>query len=159
MSREPWSRHAAPNAADLDPTRPVGFTLTELLVVVVVLGVLFAITVSRIGAAADRAAVRSATAEAATAFASARNAAIYRRAPVAVLIDTLRATLTSRADTELLGRRNLWLSYGVRLTATRDSMAFDARGLGFGVANLSLIARRGRFADTLFVSRLGRLRY
>jgi hypothetical protein len=38
-------------------------------------------------------------------------------------------------------------------------MAFDARGLGVGAANLSLVARRGRFADTLFVSRLGRLRY
>lgn len=159
MSLERGSQRAVSDAADLHPTRRTGFTLSELLVVLVVLGVLSGIAISRIGAAADRAAVRSATAEAATLFESARNAAIYRRAPVAVMIDTAGAMLVSRADTEALGRRNLWLSYGVHLTATRDSMAFDARGLGVGVANLSLIARRGRFADTLFVSRLGRLRH
>ena len=32
-------------------------------------------------------------------------------------------------------------------------------GLGYGAANLTLIARRGRAADTLVVSRLGRVRY
>ena len=159
MSLERWSQRATSVAADLHPTRRTGFTLAELLVVLVVFGVLFGIAISRIGAAADRAAVRSATAEAATVFESARNAAIFRRAPVAVMIDTVRAMLAARADSEVLGRRNLWLSYGVHLTATRDSMAFDARGLGLGVANLSLVARRGRFADTLFVSRLGRLRH
>jgi prepilin-type N-terminal cleavage/methylation domain-containing protein len=159
MPQEWWSQHAAANAADPHPTRRIAFTLAELLVVLAVFGVLFAIAVLRVGAAADRTAVRAATAEAATTLQSARNAAIYRRAPVAVFIDTLRATLLSRADTEVLARRDLWLSYGVRLTATRDSMAFDARGLGIGAANLSLIARRGRFADTLFVSRLGRLRH
>jgi prepilin-type N-terminal cleavage/methylation domain-containing protein len=159
MSHERRSQHTAPKAADLHPTHRIGFTLAELLVVLAVLGVLLGIAVSRIGAAADRAATQSATAEAATVFHSARNAAIYRRSPVAVFIDTLRATLVSRVDSELLVRRDLWLSYRVQLSATRDSMAFDARGLGIGAANLSLVVRRGRFADTLFVSRLGRLRH
>lgn len=159
MSHEWGSSRGAPSGADVDPTRRNGFTLAELLVVLLVLGVLLTIAISRIGAAADRAAVRSATADAASVFQSARNAAIYRRAPVAVLIDTLRGSLLSRADTELLLGRELWQGYRVRLTATRDSMAFDARGLGIGAANLSLVVQRGRYADTLFVSRLGRLRY
>ena len=97
--------------------------------------------------------------DAAAVFRSARSGAIYRRAPVAVIIDTLRSAVSARADSIVLLQRELGQGYGVRLTATRDSMAFDAHGLGVGVANLSLVARRGRFADTLFVSRLGRLRY
>lgn len=157
-----WEREnerGAPSACDLDATRRNGFTLAELLVVLAILAVLLSIAIVRIGVAADRAAVRSATTEAATIFASARDAAIYRRSPVAVFIDTSRGTLVSRADTELLVRRDLWQGYRVRLAATRDSMAFDAHGLGIGAANLSLVARRGRYADTLFISRLGRLRY
>ncbi|HEY2374660.1 MAG TPA: prepilin-type N-terminal cleavage/methylation domain-containing protein [Gemmatimonadaceae bacterium] len=137
----------------------MAFTLAELLVVLAVLGVLLGLAVLRISAAADRAAVHAATADAAALFLSARQAAIYRRAPIAVLIDTSRATIEALADSELLVRRELGQGYRVRLTATRDSMAFDARGLGVGAANLSLVALRGRFAETLFVSRLGRLRY
>jgi len=159
MPPEPGSLRTVLGAADLHPTRRRAFTLAEMLVVLVVLGLLLGLAILRIGAAADRAAVHSATVEAAAIFASARHAAIYRRAAVAVLIDTVRGTVSSRSDSELLARRDLVQSYRVRLTVTRDSMAFDARGLGIGAANLSLIAQRGRFADTLFVSRFGRLRY
>jgi hypothetical protein len=48
--------------------------------------------------------------------------------------------------------------YGVRVTASRDSMAYDARGLGYGAANLSVVVHRGRVAETVYVSRLGRVR-
>jgi hypothetical protein len=47
----------------------------------------------------------------------------------------------------------------VSLSTSRDSLAFDVRGLGYGAANLTLVARRGAAADTLVVSRLGRVRY
>jgi hypothetical protein len=46
----------------------------------------------------------------------------------------------------------------VRLSTSRDSIAFDVRGLGYGAANLTLVARRGSAAETLVVSRLGRVR-
>jgi hypothetical protein len=47
----------------------------------------------------------------------------------------------------------------VSLGTTRDSIVFDARGLGYGAANLTLVARRGSAAETLVVSRLGRVRH
>jgi len=153
------SRRALPGAADLHPTRPIAFTLAELLVVLAVMGLLLGLSIPLVATAADRAAVRAATTDAAAVFRMARNEAIYRRAAVAVMIDTLRGSVIARADTSFLVRRDLGGAYGVRLAATRDTMAFDAHGLGVGAANLSVIARRGRFADTLFVSRLGRLRY
>ncbi len=139
-------------------TRAEGFTLPELLVVLLLISVTLGIAFVRLGAAADGAAVRAAVSEAASVFIAARNAAIYRRAPVAVRIDTLYGTLVTRADTLVLRRRDL-RSFGVHLSASRDSMAFDGRGLGIGAANLSLVVRRGKAVDTLFLSRLGRVRY
>jgi prepilin-type N-terminal cleavage/methylation domain-containing protein len=139
-------------------TRTAAFTLPELLVVLLVLSLVCGFAFLRLGAAADRAAVRAAVSEAATVFVAARNLAIRRRAPVAVHIDTLSAMLVTRADTLVLERRAL-REFGARLSASRDSMAFDARGAGIGAANLSLILRRGQAADTLFLSRLGRVRY
>ncbi|HKW09827.1 MAG TPA: hypothetical protein VJO33_05565 [Gemmatimonadaceae bacterium] len=130
-----------------------------MVVVLFLTGILLGLAIPRIGAAADHAAVRAAATDAASVFLASRSAAIYRRASVAVFVDTSATTVAARVDSELLLRRDLRQAYGVRLTSTRDSMAYDARGLGIGAANLSLILRRGRFAETLFVSRLGRLRY
>jgi prepilin-type N-terminal cleavage/methylation domain-containing protein len=140
-------------------TQRFAFTLAELLVALCVLSILLGMSIMRIGAAADRSAVRAAAADAAAVFIGARNAAIYRRSPITVLIDTTFGTLVTRADTLVIGRRNLEASYGVRISCTRDSMSFDVRGLGSGVANLSLRIRRGNVTDTLFLSRLGRVRY
>jgi len=139
-------------------TRASGFTLPELLVVLFIVSIVLGFAFVRLGAAADGAAVRAAVSEAASVFIAARNAAIYRRAPVAVRIDTISAILLTRADTLVLRRRDI-RAFGVRLSASRDSMAFDGRGLGVGAANLSLVVRRGRAVDTLFLSRLGRVRY
>ena len=136
----------------------MGFTLPELLVVLLLASIVLGLAFVRLGAAADRAAVRAAVSDAASVFIGARNAAIYRRAPVAVHVDTLSALLVTRADSIVLRRRDLH-AFGVHLSASRDSMAFDGRGLGVGAANLSLVVRRGRAVDTLFVSRLGRVRY
>lgn len=140
------------------PTRCLGFTLPEILVVLLLVSIVVGLAFVRLGAAADRAAVRAAVSDAASVFIGARNAAIYRRAPVAVHIDTLSAMLLTRADSLVLRRRDLH-ALGVHLSASRDSMAFDGRGLGVGAANLSLVVRRGQAIDTLFLSRLGRVRY
>ena len=50
-------------------------------------------------------------------------------------------------------------THGVSLSSTRDSITFDVRGLGWGAANLTLSVRRGAAAETLTVSRLGRVKY
>jgi hypothetical protein len=123
------------------------------------MAVLLGLATMRMGAASDRSAVRAAASDAAAVFTAARNAAIYRRAAVAVTIDTVEGTVRAYTDSVLLYRRDLRATLGVRLTVSRDSMAFDSRGLGVGVANLSLVIRRGAATDTLFVSRLGRVRY
>jgi type II secretory pathway pseudopilin PulG len=135
-----------------------GTTIIELVVVMIVLAALAAIALPRFHDIADRFAARSAIEEARSLFTFARRQAIACRSPVGVITDTLRDAIIVRSLGVELGRQSLRDRYGVQLTATRDSMSYDPRGLGYGAANLAIVARRGRGAETLFVSRLGRAR-
>jgi prepilin-type N-terminal cleavage/methylation domain-containing protein len=134
------------------------FSATELIVVMAVTAVLMALAAARFIAWRDGAAVRAASAEALHVFASARELAVVRRAFVAVRFDSAAGTVELRQAATVLVRRNLGGTYRVALSANRDSMVYDPRGLGFGAANLSLVLSRGDAADTLTVSRLGRVK-
>ena len=140
------------------PRARPGTSLIELLVVIIVLVALAAIALPRFHAAADRFAVRSAIQETSSIFTLARRLAIARRSPVGVIVDTTSGGIVVRSGPIELARRGLRDRYGVQLSATRDSMSYDPRGLGYGAANLTIVARRGRGAETLSVSRLGRTR-
>ena len=106
----------------------------------------------------DAARVRSAADELRSAYATARELAALRseRAAVRVASATGTVVVHLRADTAL--RRPLGTLYGVRLTPSRDSMAYAASGLGWGAANLQVVVTRGAAAETVTVSRLGRVR-
>jgi Tfp pilus assembly protein FimT len=134
-------------------------TLIEMCVVLAVLAVLSVIALPRLHDASDRTASRGAIQEASSLFSLARRSAITRRAIVAVVMDTVAGTIIVRIGPTVLARRGLRAQYGVRLSASRDSMSYDPRGLGYGAANLTVVARRGRSAEALVVSRLGRTRH
>jgi type II secretory pathway pseudopilin PulG len=142
-----------------DGTQRFATTLAEALVVLTVVGIVIGYAALRIGAAADRTAVRAAVAETISIFEAARQTALMRREPVAVLIDTASAKLRLVANGSLVSSHGLGAEYGVHIASSRDSMAYDAHGSGIGAANLSIVARRGRSVDTVFVSRLGRVRH
>jgi prepilin-type N-terminal cleavage/methylation domain-containing protein len=138
---------------------PRGYTLAELAVVIAVAGLVTIPAIRGLAHQLDRLAVRSAIGEAASVVARARDHALARHEIVSLRIDTARAELLLRTRLEPLARHALGHAHGVSLAATRDSIAFDARGLGHGAANFTLVARRGSAADTLVVSRLGRVRH
>jgi prepilin-type N-terminal cleavage/methylation domain-containing protein len=135
-----------------------GFTLLELALVCAIVGLVSAVGLRGLARHLERSAVRNATSQAAAALARARDEALARHTIVLVRIDTIRGVLTLRDRDGPLARYALGQVHGVSLATTRDSIAFDARGLGYGAANLTLVARRGTAADTLVVSRLGRTR-
>jgi type II secretory pathway pseudopilin PulG len=135
-----------------------GTTVVELVVVLIVIGALVAIALPRFREAADRFAARAAIQETRSLFTLARRAAITRRSVVGVITDTSAGAIVVRSGGVELARGSLRDRYGVSLMATRDSMSYDPRGLGYGAANLTIVARRGQGAETLFVSRLGRTR-
>ena len=143
----------------LPPPQQTGFTLLEATVVLAIAGILLALAVPRFRDIRDVSAVRGAMAELGGQFALARQSAVARRTAAAVVLDTASGTVEVRSGGVRLTRRRLKDIYGIVLASNRDSAVYDARGFGFGVTNLTLTVRRGRFVDTLTMSRLGRTKW
>lgn len=144
------------------PTRAnrAGTTVAELTAVLTVAGLLGAVALPRLGRALDGIAVHSAISAIASACAVARSAAIMRGAVATVSVNPAarRVTVSIGADT-ILRRALEEPPYRLTLTASRTTIAYGPTGLGFGAANTSVVARQGAVADTLFTSRLGRVRH
>jgi prepilin-type N-terminal cleavage/methylation domain-containing protein len=136
-----------------------GFTLLELLVVMTLAGVLMALALPRFASLRDGHAVRASVGDIAGSFSLARQTALAQRSAVAVVFDTAGGIIQVRSAKGPIRRSSLKESFGVTFSANRDSAVYDARGLGYGVSNLTVIVRRGNFVDTLTMSRLGRVRW
>jgi type II secretory pathway pseudopilin PulG len=139
--------------------RRLAFTLLEITVVLMVMGLIVALAVPRLSELQARSAVRAASEDIGLAFAAARSGAIAQRTLTAVVFDTVGGSVDVRSSGRTLVHRSLRLIYGVSLTSNRDSAVYDARGLGYGVSNLTVVVRRGALVDTLTMARLGRVRW
>ena len=135
-----------------------GTTLPELLLVLTIMGILGTIAIPRAARWRDRVSVRSAALETVATLAAARRWSLSRSSRTAVTFDTGAATLTVRSYSDTITRRNLASSHGVTLSASRDSIAYAPNGLGYGASNLTIVLQRGAAAESIFVSRLGRVR-
>lgn len=141
------------------PSTSAGHTLMEVVVALTLMAILLSMAAPRLGDLRDRAAVRGAATELAATLASARRAAMLRSAGGMVVIDAERATATVIVGVDTLFSHAIGEELGVRLAATRDTVLYAPSGRGWGASNTSIIVARGRRADTLFVSRLGRVRH
>jgi prepilin-type N-terminal cleavage/methylation domain-containing protein len=135
-----------------------GMTLVELSLALAIAGILATAGVSGARRLLDGMSVRAAAAEAHTLFGAARQFAILRGRMVTLEIDTAGRRLVLRAGADTLRVRELGQVHGVGLAATRLATSYAANGVGYGASNLTLVVMRGRAADTLTVSRLGRVR-
>ena len=135
------------------------FTLLEATVALAITGILLALAIPRFRELRDASAVQGAMAELGGQFALARQTAVARRTMAAVVLDTATGTVEVRAGGSRLSRRRLRDLYGIVLGSNRDSAVYDARGFGYGVTNLTSTVRRGRFVDTLTMSRLWRTKW
>jgi Tfp pilus assembly protein FimT len=135
-----------------------GATVAELVVVVTLIGILTGLSLPQLLRGYDRLETRSAAHETVAAFFVGRASAIAAGKPTNVLIDAPHAGLwvVTAGDTVLA--LPVGLRHGVGVAATRQSMTYTAAGLGYGGANLSVVLSRGLAAETVLVSREGRVR-
>lgn len=147
---------AVPSCCMLDDAH--GYTVLELVIVVTITGLLLAIAVPRTQLALDRIAVRAAAGDVIATLNAARSLALAGHSAVAVHVDSATGSVRVRRGSEQLLARGIGHAHGVRVGSSRDSLTYDGRGLGRGAANLSIVVRRRAAAETVFVSRLGRVR-
>ncbi len=138
--------------------RRMGHTLIELAIALAIMAILLSIAAPRLGTLRDRASVRSATTELAAILSSARRAAMLRSTGAMVVIDEARSTASVIVGSDTILAHDAGAELGVTITATRDTVLYGPSGRGWGASNTSIVVARGRWSDTLFVSRLGRIR-
>ncbi len=136
----------------------VGVTLPELLIALTVAAILASIALSGAARVADSLAVRGAAHELRAGLREARHLAVLRAARAAVRVDTAPPVVTVVVASETSSVRSIGARYGVRVSATRDSVAYAGNGLGWGAANARFVVQRRAAAETITVSRLGRVR-
>lgn len=132
-----------------------GVTLPEQMVVLAMTGVLLALGIAAGLPLLDALAVETASQEVADLLGAARDHAFTTQTRTAVRFDGAARRVVVHTGTDTVA--HTVLAAGVRLESTRDSMAYAPSGLGYGAANLRIVVSRGRSADTITVSRLGRV--
>jgi prepilin-type N-terminal cleavage/methylation domain-containing protein len=135
------------------------FTIIELAVTLCILSILSAIAIPWAGNILDRVKVRSAAVEIESVFSAARHIAIARGVTTTVEIDPVAQSVNVSVGSDTVRKREIGAAHDVHLSANRARMSYAATGMGYGAANLSVVVRRNLAVDTVFVSRLGRLRY
>ena len=135
-----------------------GFTLASLLVTITVIALLTGVATPRFVRYRDRLNVHSATMDVVSALSRARSVAYERSTRAAATFDVPTATLAVHSYGDTLEVRPLGALYGVTLGVSRDSVTYAANAMGFGASNTRIIVSRGAIAETVTVSRLGRVK-
>jgi prepilin-type N-terminal cleavage/methylation domain-containing protein len=132
-----------------------GFTLVEMVIACTVLGIIVAIAAPRVQSSLDTMAVEGATRDVLHALELARLAA-SRENGTDVAIDS--STVVVRSHNRVIHVREVARARGVRMRTTVSTVRFAATGLGMGLSNGTIYLTRGSAADTIVISRLGRVR-
>ena len=137
-----------------------GFTLVEMLIAVLVMGIVTAIGAPKLGAIRDNASVQSAAQQVGAYVATTRAAAIRRglRANFKTSADSMWIEIQQPGGPQLIAPRiPLKETFNVTMTSIgQDSIVFDARGFAVNLAGTQkyIVTRSGK-SDSICVTRLG----
>jgi prepilin-type N-terminal cleavage/methylation domain-containing protein len=137
-----------------------GFTLLELIVVVAIAAVLVAFWVPRAASLIDWIETERAVRDVTTAIAVGRNGAVLQstRARITIAPDTLRIDRFGTQGWEPWWRVPGPSSHGVTLATSNPVVIFGPTGMGWGASNTTVVLRRGSQAETITMSRVGRVK-
>ncbi|HLS47112.1 MAG TPA: GspH/FimT family pseudopilin [Gemmatimonadales bacterium] len=144
-----------------------GFTIFEVLAVVVIAGIMVLIGFPRLRDVTIRSDVRSARVAISSMVASARSAATQtnRRTELrfdtdstAVIVAYPRLVAAGGSTRDTLGPvENLKGRYGTTIASTATTIGFDPRGFGTNANAVTVTVSRQGFTSTLVVSPFGRI--
>jgi len=137
-----------------------GFSLPELAVSLVILGVLMAAAAPRLAGTLDWLATDAAARDLTTALAVARATAVMQgtRARLLIGADSLRI---DRWGGTHWARYKWWPGpsvRGVTLKVSNNEVVFGPTGMGWGASNTKIDLRRGSKSATITTSRVGRVK-
>ncbi len=136
-----------------------GYTLAEAVTVVGLVGLAASIALPPLARLLDAAAVREATDRYAALHHRTRRLALARGTLARLELDTVARTATLSVRNTPAWDTVVVQAFGdVRLSASQPVVTFSPVGLGFGLSNSRLVFLRGTSADTLTLSRTGRLK-
>jgi prepilin-type N-terminal cleavage/methylation domain-containing protein len=138
-----------------------GFTLLELMVVITLAAILFAFWVPRAANLMDWIETERALRDVTTALAVGRNGAVLQstRARITFAPDTLRIDRFGAQGWEPWWRTPGPSSRGVTLVTSNPVVIFGPTGMGWGASNTTITLRRGSQAETITLSRVGRVKH
>ena len=143
-----------------------GFSLLEILTVMVMVGIIVAMGIPKFGTTMTRQNVRGARQLITTMHSRARNAAITRGRATKLAINNGNLVILSahpvtgvtdtvgRTAEDVVGRYSVTFSVN---PSTRDTLSFDARGLGTEGSATTIFVSKSGYADTISISPLGRI--
>ena len=137
--------------------RRPAFTVIELLTVLVIMGIVAAFALPKMGNVTDRAQLRSAKDGISSRLAAARSAAIAsgRTSTFYLQGDSMRVTMTTNgAEVQKGATVNLYRNFKVNVLSGNVSFVFDGRGMTRG--NAAVIRfQRNTLIDSICVSQIG----
>ena len=137
-----------------------GFSLTELLLVVVVIGILLAMTAPRIASALARRSVVGAATGFESLFRRAKATAIQSRLPATITFASGVASVSVvRAGSSVVVGQNLDFAaqYGVAAAPSAVTLQIEPTGLVLTGTPFMFIATKGDAADTVRITGYGRV--
>jgi prepilin-type N-terminal cleavage/methylation domain-containing protein len=143
-----------------------GFTVIEMLLVIMILGIATAIGLPRMSAGVTSASVRGARTTLINLLSRTRIAATETNRIAVLKIEANNAVILLRprrlpgaGDADTLGPvAQLGENYGVTVTGSIDSVRFDPRGMasGFGTGTTFMVSKNGT-TETIRIDALGRV--
>lgn len=142
--------------------RERGFTLIEVVIVIVLIGAMAGFAFPRLGGAMAKQSVRSARGAVVAMFAKARATAIQRGAATSLIIknDTLfvQSVHPVTGAVQRVGNfEDLAARYGVDIQPNNDTCLYDPRGIALEAGNLVVTVTKGAFTETIVVNAVGRV--